>query len=204
MESLEYGRIYHIFSKGVNGCNLFYTNNNYRHFLRLYEKYIDPVAETYAWALLGNHFHFLVRIKEEHDINLNQLPRPVHCCEDYIPNLKKIHLYFSDLLNSYAQSINKQENRTGTLFERPFRRLHVDNHTYLRNLVLYIHNNPVRHGFTNDHKDYPWSSYGTIITLNKAAPFCERVIGWFNGKGEFINSHLRMDSSELISKYIIE
>ena len=41
MINLEFGKVYHIYNRGVNKCNLFYNNGNYRYFLHLYEKYID-------------------------------------------------------------------------------------------------------------------------------------------------------------------
>ena len=65
---LEYGKFYHIYNRGINGCNLFYEPENYEYFLFLYDKYISPVVETYAWVLMRNHFHVLVRIKKEDDI----------------------------------------------------------------------------------------------------------------------------------------
>ena len=61
---LEYGNFYHIYNRGINGCNLFYDNENYEYFLHLYDKYILPVADTFAWVLMRNHFHLLVRIKK--------------------------------------------------------------------------------------------------------------------------------------------
>nr|WP_320022614.1 hypothetical protein [uncultured Draconibacterium sp.] len=65
---LEYGRFYHIYNRGINGCNLFRGNENYEYFLHLYDKYISLVAETYAWVLMRNHFHLLVQVKLEKDI----------------------------------------------------------------------------------------------------------------------------------------
>jgi len=43
---LEKGRYYHIYNKALFGENLFRENDNYRHFLRLYEKYIEPIADN--------------------------------------------------------------------------------------------------------------------------------------------------------------
>jgi len=65
---LEHGKFYHIYNRGVNGCDLFGESINYEHFLRLYDKYLLLVADIYAWVLMKNHFHFLVRIKEEEEI----------------------------------------------------------------------------------------------------------------------------------------
>lgn len=67
---LEYGKFYHIYNRGINGCNLFQENENYEHFLYLYDKYICSVANTFAWVLMKNHFHLLVRIKTEKELNL--------------------------------------------------------------------------------------------------------------------------------------
>jgi putative transposase len=202
---LESGKFYHIYNRGINRCNLFYTNDNYRHFLRLYEKYIDPIADTFAWVLLRNHFHLLVRIKEKSEININSLPLPVKAdSKNYERSLKEMHMYFSDLFNSYSQAINKQERRTGSLFQRPFRRIHVESPNYFKHLIAYIHYNPVHHGFTNEFRDYPWSSYGTILSLKPTLLKREKVIGWFNGKTDFINQDMLISSIDLFEKYIIE
>ncbi|MDA3880742.1 MAG: hypothetical protein PF436_10170, partial [Prolixibacteraceae bacterium] len=67
-EKLEHGHFYHIYNHGVGGRDLFRNSDNYLHFLLLYDKYIEPIAETYAWVLMKNHFHVLVRIKEEKDV----------------------------------------------------------------------------------------------------------------------------------------
>jgi REP element-mobilizing transposase RayT len=67
-QPLEYDSYFHIYNRGINGEDLFLETSNYEHFLNLYSKYIDPIAETYAWCLMKNHFHFLVRIRSENEI----------------------------------------------------------------------------------------------------------------------------------------
>jgi len=62
---LEYGRYYHIYNRGNNRENLFLSPRNYRYFLRLYGQHIMPVAETFAYSLLPNHFHFATRMRTE-------------------------------------------------------------------------------------------------------------------------------------------
>jgi len=61
---LQSGVYYHIYNRGNNRENLFLEEKNYPYFLFLYEKHIEPVADTYAYCLMRNHFHLLVRIKE--------------------------------------------------------------------------------------------------------------------------------------------
>jgi REP element-mobilizing transposase RayT len=57
---LEFGVHYHVFIRGNNRENLFFEERNYRHFLRLYAKYVLPLVDTYAYCLLPNHFHLLI------------------------------------------------------------------------------------------------------------------------------------------------
>jgi putative transposase len=64
---LEYGQYYHIYNRGNNGENLFFEERNYPYFLKLYAHHILPVANTYAYCLLRNHFHALVRIRTEEE-----------------------------------------------------------------------------------------------------------------------------------------
>jgi putative transposase len=65
LEPLTPGNYYHIYNRGIDGCELFHEPENNEYFLGLYDKYILPVAETYAWVLMKNHFHFLIRVREE-------------------------------------------------------------------------------------------------------------------------------------------
>ena len=65
---LLYKTYYHIYNRGTNGENIFNEERNYEHFLNLYEKHIEPVAETFAYCMLRNHFHIMVRIKSEDEI----------------------------------------------------------------------------------------------------------------------------------------
>jgi hypothetical protein len=59
---------YHIYNCGNNGENLFFEERNYPYFLKLYAKYIYPVTNTYAYCLMKNHFHLLVRMKPLEDL----------------------------------------------------------------------------------------------------------------------------------------
>ena len=202
---LERGKFYHIYNRGINSCTLFLKPENRLYFLRLYRKYIDPVADTFAWALMKNHFHLLVRIRLESEIDLNSLPIPKYQdLENYQPKIREPHHYFSDLFGSYTKAINKQNHRTGALFERPFRRLQIDNPDYFRNVIIYIHRNPEHHGVSNDFKLYPWSSYGSILSLQPTRLNRQGVIGSFNGLAEFIAEHDRTTAYEIFSNYSLE
>jgi putative transposase len=68
---MQCGAFYHVYNRGINGEDLFKEARNYPYFLKLYAKYISPVAETYAYCLLKNHFHLLIRVRSEEDVIRN-------------------------------------------------------------------------------------------------------------------------------------
>ena len=204
LQPLEPDKFYHIFNRGINGENLFVENSNYNHFVRLYIEHITPVAETFAWVLLKNHFHLLVRILPSGEI---EFMKPKEEKKNIIYPVKKKYnptQQFGNLFNAYAKAFNKRYNRTGGLFESPFRRLEVDDERYFRMLVYYIHNNPVHHGFCDIMCDYPWSSYLSVISVKPTKLHREKVIGWFNSKSEFTEFHRQNHDSKIIESLIIE
>ncbi len=168
---LRYGKVYHIYNRGNNGDNIFIEERNYHYFLQLYIKHIHPVVDTYAYCLLRNHFHLLVRIKKKAEIEVD---------------LKPPSQYFSNFFNAYAKAINRAYERTGSLFERPFQRIQVSNRAYFARLVVYIHRNPKRHGFVDDLCDWPFSSYGAIRVEDKPTRVRRDVVlEWFEGVEAF-------------------
>lgn len=81
-----------------------------------------------------------------------------------LPNGKVLDEYFlskqfANFFSSYTQSFNKVYQRRGSLFIKNFKRVKVTNDTYFRNLVFYIHLNPIHHGFTTKELEWPWTSY---------------------------------------------
>ena len=182
---LEYGQFYHIYNRGINSCNLFYKNENYEHFLHLYDKYISSVAETFAWVLMKNHFHLLVQIKKENEISF---PKNLRGFKN-LDGLDRINKQFSNLFNAYTKSINKRYSRTGSLFEHPFKRLKVESDNQLKYLVYYIHHNPIHHGFCDHFLDYPWSSYITMVSPKETKLKRDEVLCWYNNESNFVKCH---------------
>ncbi|WP_228451834.1 hypothetical protein [Chryseobacterium sp. SN22] len=149
---LEAQCFYHIFNRGINGQKLFFNEQNYHYFLSLMRNKIFSVATVYAYCLLRNHFHFLVRIKSEQEI------REAFPHKDQTEVSKIISQQFSNTFNSYTQAINKHFGRTGKLFELPFRRILITSNQQLVNTIHYIHNNPLKYGITQNVEEYRHSS----------------------------------------------
>ena len=200
-EPLDFGKSYHIYNKGINGEDIFLHSDHYEKFLRLYEKHIDAIAETFAWCLMKNHFHFLIRIKEQERIKIEKSKNG-----KLLKNLDQNFLsrQFGNLFNAYSQSFNSRTKRTGGLFQTPFKRKLIITEDYFATLIFYIHNNPVKHGFCERIIDYPWSSYATIISFTPTKLQREKVIGWFEGKSNFVAFHDRKKTNMDISHLVFE
>lgn len=194
-EQLDHNQFYHIYNHAVGGRDLFKDTNNYEYFLKLYDKHISPIAETYAWVLMKNHFHLLVRIRNVDDcLNLTGFQN--------LSGLKPLHQYFSNLFNAYTKAFNKYHETYGALFERPFKRKLIDNEDYLWQVVLYIHKNPIHHGFCTHPLEYPWSSYLTYISKKPTQLEREAVIGWFDDQVNFITAHEQKIESEEVEQWL--
>ncbi len=180
---LRLGQYYHVYNRGNNRANLFVEDRNYRYFLQLYSKHIGPVAETYAYCLLRNHFHFLVRIKdEEHLAGLQDLPGA--------PSAKPSQA-FSNLFNAYARAYNRACGRTGALFQRPFGRKQITSDAYFAQVVIYIHQNPQKHKFVSDFRDWPYSSYHAHLSAKPTQLNRAEVLAWFSTTEGFVSAHLQ-------------
>jgi REP element-mobilizing transposase RayT len=172
---LENGKYYHIYNRGINSDILFKDNDNYNYFLKLYDTHIDPIAETFAWCLMKNHFHFLIRIKEVEEIKTAVKIQPSQS--------------FSNLFNAYTKAFNKKYHRHGALFERPFRRKWVNYDNYFQNLIVYIHNNPVHHNICAHPLEYAWSSYLSCLSDKPTKLKRQEVIEIFNDAENFKYVH---------------
>jgi len=182
-EPLLYSQYYHIYNRGNNGEILFREERNYPYFLKLFAQYIEPVAETYAYCLMPNHFHFLVRIKDWQSSEDCQ-----SCPPDDCRSLAASHA-FANLFSTYTKAFNKAYQRTGSLFEKPFRRILVHNDRYFSTLVIYIHHNPQKHGFVDDFRNWPYSSYRATLSAKPTRIQREAVLDWFDGRAGFETLH---------------
>ena len=180
---LEPGNFYHVFNRGIDGCKIFFDENNYSYFLKLFEKKILPIADLYCYCLLPNHFHFLVKIKSAKEI------REALSQKENIGVSNIISKQFSNFFNSYSQAINKRFSRTGKLFEQPFRRIFIESNEQLKRTVFYVHNNPRKHQLHDDIFEYPYSSLQKIINKNSEIIISERVIDIFGGLEIFNEIH---------------
>jgi REP element-mobilizing transposase RayT len=152
------GVLHHIIIRGIERRNIFLDDQDREDFLRRLEKLLpETQASCYAWAFLPNHAHFLLRT--------GQVP---------LPSL------MTRLLTGYVVSFNRRHQRHGHLFQNRYRSIVCQEDVYFRELIRYIHLNPLRAGLVPDltrlngysycgHsalvglKDYPWQDVGYVL-----------------------------------------
>jgi len=151
---IEYpGALYHILSRGNGRQDIFLTNNDRRLFLTLIQEFSERFnIEVYAYVLMGNHYHLLLKTLDA--------------------NLSKGMQWFG---TTYTRKFNLTNNQSGHLFQGRFKSIIIENDAYLLRLSCYIHRNPLRAGIVDRLAEFKWSSYH-YYAYRKKAPFWLKTI----------------------------
>ncbi|GMQ27855.1 transposase [Algoriphagus confluentis] len=158
---MEPGQSYHIYNHANGSENIFREEKNYRFFLEHYTKHLDKVLDTYAYCLMPNHFHLMVGVKEE-TLLRKTFPK--------FQTLEKlVSKQFSNFFSAYTQAFNKAYQRRGSLFMKNFKRLPILDEHQWQETFLYVHLNPVKHGFTEKLENWKWSSWHGYENQNKTS-----------------------------------
>ena len=117
--------IYHITGRAIGNEKVFLNDDNCNFFLKRFEKYITPVANTFAYSLLSNHFHFLLQVRSYPELQKSYKIIKPHGKEEENWQPGFVMQQLSNMLNSYAKAFNKKNNRKGALFMDYLRRVQV-------------------------------------------------------------------------------
>ncbi|MGE0089998.1 MAG: transposase [Bacteroidales bacterium] len=187
----ENGYIYHIYNQGNNRQNIFFNRDNYLFFLKKIKTHITPYSDILAWCLMPNHFHLMVLV--------NEISLPIDLTEGFVQSgfevktegfaksetlgsrSRTLNQSIGIMLRSYTSAINKQENRSGSLFRKVTKsecincpkgltplfynmeyntQIRVDHSElqYPQICFQYIHQNPVKAGLVNTETAWEFSS----------------------------------------------
>lgn len=146
------GHYYHIYNHAIAWELLFKDEENYAYFLKRFYDHLDPYAELIVYCLMPNHYHLMIRIKDN--------------AGDSITTDKIVLQAFSNFHNSYSKSINKRYNRKGRLFQSTLCRKILDNTDYIESVKKYILMNPVEHGFCKSQGE--WKYCGMLGHISAA------------------------------------
>jgi putative transposase len=190
---LEPDKFYHIYNHAVGKENFFENGNDYKLFLEKFIKYALPISDVFSFCLMPNHFHFAVRMKSQTEIiqsikiKSRQIVSISNTVPASVPNLSDaISKQYSHLFNAYAKHFNYVHGRKGTLFTRAFRRKLIESEDYLKQLICYIHQNPVKAGYCKKPGEWRYSSYEAITGVKNTLVRRKEVIELFNDIENFI------------------
>jgi len=138
------GTLHHVIGRGIEGTKIFRNRGDREDFLDRLAKLCEAKAlSVYAWALLGTHFHLLVRSGNQ---SLSHSMRR--------------------LLTGYVVNFNRRHKRYGHLFQNRYKSILCEEDPYLLELTRYIHLNPLRARMVKNFKElrfYPWSGHSAIM-----------------------------------------
>jgi len=138
------GLLQHVMARGIERRKLFLDDADRQSFLdRLAIVLEETQTQCYAWALIPNHFHLLLRTG----------PTP----------LSKV---MRKLMTGYAVTFNKRHKRAGHLFQNRYKSIVCEEDSYLLELIRYIHLNPLRAKLVQDINEldkYPWAGHSAIL-----------------------------------------
>jgi REP element-mobilizing transposase RayT len=190
IQPLEPDCYYHIYNRGINSTKIFENDENYNYFLNQFSNYVLTVSDVLAYCLMPNHFHFILKIKSKETLEYflkNNIKSPSIVNEGLHASHNIASKQMSKFISSYTQSFNKVNSRHGGLLERPFKRKKIDTEEYLRNLIIYIHQNP--NDLNVDFRIFKYSSYKSILSKSKTNLMRDDVLNLFDGQENFIYCH---------------
>ncbi|MFA5971450.1 MAG: hypothetical protein WC780_03775 [Lentimicrobiaceae bacterium] len=194
MQPLIPDTCFHIFNHANGFENVFKEAENYRFFLEKYQLHISPIAETYAYCLMPNHFHLVVRIRKreviENLIRNKTSSKVLNFGRGSDNEIEKfLSKQFANLFSSYTQSFNKVYKRMGSLFIKNFKREPISDKNHFLNTIIYIHRNPIHHRFCKGFDEWPYSSYPRIINGVESIVETDKLLKILGGTEAFINMH---------------
>jgi putative transposase len=168
------GALHHVIVRGIERGKIFRSDYDRRNFLNRLGKLIpETQTDCFAWALIPNHVHLLLRT-----------------------GLIPVSVLMSRLLTGYAVWFNKKYRRHGQLFQNRYKSILCQEDPYLKELVRYIHLNPLRAGLVEDMKKldkHPWCGHSVLMNKTKQAwQNVDYVYGLFSDKKRLARTRYRV------------
>ncbi len=155
------GTLHHIILRGIEKRQIFDDDLDRGTFVnRMGQLALETKTKIYAWSLMTNHAHLLLRSGPE------RLPQ-----------------YMRRLLTGYAQAYNRRHHRYGHLFQNRYKSIVCEEDPYFQELVRYIHLNPLRAGLVKNLAQldrFRWAGHGVLMGKVKY-PWqdVDYVLSWF-------------------------
>jgi len=192
-QKLESDCFYHIYNRAVGEEVLFIDQLDYEFFLKKYAEYLNPYFDTYAYCLIPNHFHYIVKVKSEDKCRPLISEEQTKIAQSYSEGYEELSNFLTDqfrrLFSSFALKHNFRHNRKGPLITPKFKRVNMNNDDRLRYLIAYANYNPIHHGMKSNFTDWKYSSYIALRSEKATLLSRDAVLRLFDGLSEFDAFH---------------
>ncbi len=200
---LDYGGVYHIYNRTAKGRSLFSSESDYVSFLERYRKYFHRYFVTFAYCLVPNHFHFLVRVKEPDEIDVST--EKTIAARKYLSGECNINFFLEHQLARMFSGIaikkNNVENKKGPLFDEATKRVLLKTEGRLVYQLCYIHHNVIHHHLGKHYKDWKYSSYLAYLNGKSSWLSTHIILEMLGGVDVFIDLHnnFKLERKEMLS-----
>lgn len=142
------GVLQHVMARGIERRKIFWDDKDRASFLERLAMILEETqTQCYAWALIPNHFHILLRT-----------------------GTAPLSTVMRRLMTGYAVTFNLRHRRSGHLFQNRYKSVVCEKDPYLLELIRYIHLNPLRAKVVTDLKaldEYPWTGHSILLGKRK-------------------------------------
>ena len=177
------GVVLHITARGNHRNDIFRDEEDFQIYLGLIKEaleFYNGDFEVYAYCLMDNHVHLLVKCKEKH-----------------------ISMFISRVHSLYAKIFNKKYRYIGYLFQNRYFTEVIENDSQFLSTCRYIHLNPIRAKMVGKPEEYEWSSYSMTIGLSEEKIVnSEKILNYFKSSSSrilyraFVESLIKNNLSE--------
>ncbi|MCF8009872.1 MAG: transposase [Clostridiales bacterium] len=173
--------IYHIIMRGMNRQTIFEDEEDSIKFIQTLDVYQKKCKfKVYAYCLMGNHVHLLVKEGKE-----------------------ELGITFRRIGASYVYWYNWKYERCGHLFQDRYKSETVEDDKYFLAVLRYIHQNPIKAGLVKELADYPWSSYREYINQKNKLTETDFALGLFsNNKAKAVEEFKAFHKVEVQEKFL--
>ncbi len=184
MELIQ-GGVYHLFNRSNAQETVFRTHEHFAYFSEKYQSMLSDYVDTVAYCLMRTHFHALIKVRD---------------CDT-----SKLCMTIGKLQSSYTRAINRSCKRNGSLFQRHTKALPVYDLVYLKTLIAYIHQNPVRAGYVSTPELWQFSSYASMCDP-QVSSIIQTIFPskYFDSKNEFRTVHSTTIERSVIDELLLE
>jgi REP element-mobilizing transposase RayT len=210
-QNIEEGGVYHLYNKAVSDLVLFREEKDYLFFVTKYQKYFNNYFDTFAYCLIPNHFHFMIRVKANEEIKDAVKKENSAAAIKYLNGESSFNHFISDqfrrFFSSFAIKYNNKYHHEGAVFRKRIKKVRVSTDGSIQRLLCYIHHNPIHHKLTEEYSHWNYSSYNDYFDNAKIIIAKKWMINWLGNKSIFneIHKNFKLENIEIEkNKYLFE